>query len=74
MITNEIVCCECECHVAWSDTGTLDNIYCDNCVQEENEKHNVDEQAHNRYLMCCVGAQRVAITIEVFLLGGNQRR
>jgi hypothetical protein len=43
MITNEIVCCECECHVAWSDTGTLDNIYCDNCVQEENEKHNIDK-------------------------------
>ena len=43
MITNEIVCSECECHIAWSDIGTLDNIYCDDCTQEENEKYNGDE-------------------------------
>ena len=45
MITNEIACCECGRHIAWSDTGTLDNIYCDDCTQKENKKHSSDEQA-----------------------------
>ena len=37
MIHNEIVCCECDIHVAWSDTESLNNIFCDTCTKSKND-------------------------------------
>ena len=43
MIDNEITCCECYGHIAWSDTGTLDNIYCDDCKKELTDQYDDNE-------------------------------
>lgn len=72
MITNEITCSRCDKHIAWSDTGTLDNIICDSCTDKINTNftNNIEVQIEDGDFACIKSQKDVDETIEIFVSHG----